>query len=74
MQDLVVALEFVRTYLDNLLCITKASLDGNLNHLRLVLTGLCKAGLQANAPKTKFCTFETEYLGYIITRTGIKPQ
>ena len=69
-----VALEFVRTYLDDLLCITKASLDDHLNHLRLVLTRLQKAGLKVNAPKSKFCAKETECLGYILTRTGIKPQ
>jgi hypothetical protein len=29
--------------------------------------------LKVNAPKSKFCAIETEYLGYIIT-SGIKPQ
>ena len=74
MSELMVALEFERTYLDDLLCITKASLDGHLNHLRLVLTRLQEVGLKVNAPKSKFCAEETEYLGYILTRTGIKPQ
>ena len=74
MSELMVALEFVRTYLDDLLCITKASLDDHLDHLRLVLTRLREAGLKVNAPKSKFCAEETEYLGYILTRTGIKPQ
>ncbi len=31
-------------------------------------------GLKINTPKSKFCAEETEYLGYILTRTGIKPQ
>ncbi len=74
MSELMVALEFVRTYLDDILCITKASLDDHLDHLRLVLTRLQQAGLKVNAPKSKLCTDETEYLGYILTRTGIKPQ
>ncbi len=74
MSELMVALEFVRTYLDDLLCITKASLDDHLDHLRLVLTRLQEVGLKVNAPKSKFCAEETEYLGYILTRTGIKPQ
>eukprot|EP00804_Cyclotella_cryptica_P010824 CCRYP_008760-RA/>CCRYP_008760-RA protein AED:0.09 eAED:0.26 QI:0/0/0/1/0/0/2/0/511 len=74
MSELMAALEFVRTYLDDLLCITRASLDDHLDHLRLVLTRLQDAGLRVNAPKSKFCTIETEYLGYILTRTGIKPQ
>ena len=45
MSELMVALEFVRTYLDDLLCITKASLDDHLDHLRLVLTRLREVGL-----------------------------
>ena len=32
------------------------------------------AGLKVNADKSKFCALETEYLGYILTRDGIKPQ
>ena len=71
---LMVALEFIRTYLDDLLCITKASLDDHLHHLRLVLTRLRDVGLKINAPKSKFCATKTEYLGYVLTRTGIKPQ
>jgi hypothetical protein len=30
--------------------------------------------LKINADKSNFCTLETEYLGYILTREGIKPQ
>ena len=74
MSKLMVALEFIRTYLDDLLCITKASLDNHLHHLRLVLIRLQDVGLKINAPKSKFCATETEYLGYVLTRTGIKPQ
>jgi hypothetical protein len=40
MSKLMVALEFMRTYFDDLLFITKASLDGHLDHLRLVFTRL----------------------------------
>ncbi len=31
-------------------------------------------GLKINAEKLTFCTLEIEYLGYILTRYGIKPQ
>ena len=40
----------------------------------MVLTRLQEAGLRINADKSNFCTLETEYLGYILTRDGIKPQ
>ena len=74
MSELMAALEFVRTYLDDLLCITKASLEDHLEKLRVVLTRLQDAGLKINADKSKFCAHETEYLGYVLTRDGIKPQ
>jgi hypothetical protein len=31
-------------------------------------------GLKVNAEKLTFCALEIEYLGYILTRDGIKPQ
>jgi hypothetical protein len=40
----------------------------------MVLTRLQEAGLRINADKSNFCTLETKYLGYILTRDGIKPQ
>jgi hypothetical protein len=49
MSELMVALEFIRTYLDDFLCITKASLVGHLDNLRLVLTRSREAGLKVNA-------------------------
>ena len=67
-------LEFVRTYLDDLLTITKLTLSDHLDKLRKVLTRLREAGLKVNADKSKFCAHEVEYLGYILTRDGIKPQ
>ncbi len=74
MSALMVALEFVRAYLDDLLCITKADLEDHLPKLKMVLTRLCEAGLRINAQKSFFCAIQIEYLGYILTCTGIKPQ
>jgi hypothetical protein len=74
MSELMATLEFVRTYLDDLLCITKGSLRDHLDKLREVFNKLQEAGLRVNADKSKFCAIETEYLGYILTRDGIKPQ
>ena len=51
MSELMVALEFMRTYLDDLLCISKASLDNHLDHLRLVLTRLQEEGFESQCPK-----------------------
>jgi hypothetical protein len=74
MSKLMVALDFMRTCLNNLLCITKASLDDHLDHLRLVLTRLREVGLRVNAPESKFFAIEVEYLAYILTMTDIKLQ
>jgi hypothetical protein len=74
MPELMLALEFVRTYIDDLLVITKASLEDHLEKLRMVLTRLQKAGLRINTDKSTFCTITTEYLSYTLTREGIKPQ
>ena len=68
MSELMASLKFVPTYLDDLLCITRASLEDHLEHLKVVLTTLQETGLKVNAPKSKFCAKETEYLGYTLTR------
>ena len=67
-------LEYVQAYLDNLLCISRSSLEDHLEKHKEVLRHLCDAGLKVNAEKSTFCTLEIEYLGYILTRDGIKPQ
>ncbi len=74
MSELMESLEFVRAYLDDLLCISKLSLEDHLEKLEEVLRQLCNTGLKVNAAKSTFCALEIEYLGYILTRHGIEPQ
>jgi len=59
MSNLMATLEFVRTYLDDLLIITKGSLEDHLEKLSMVLTRLHDAGLKINATKSNFCSLET---------------
>jgi hypothetical protein len=66
------SLEFVRAYLDDLLCISKLSLEDHLDKLEVVLRQLCDAGLKVNGAKLTFCALEIEYLVYVLTRDGIK--
>jgi hypothetical protein len=73
MLELMESLEYVRAYLDDLLCISKLSLEDHLEKLEVVLQQLCYAGLKVNAAKSTFCALEIEYLGYVLTRDGIKP-
>ncbi len=67
-------MEYIKAYIDDLLVITKGSLDDHLDKLKQVFIWLRDAGLKINATKSVFCVQEAEYLGYILTRGGIKPQ
>ena len=69
MQDL----DFVRTYIDDLLVLTKGSYEDHLEKLECILICLQQAGLKVNAKKSFFARSKLEYLGYLITRDGIKP-
>ncbi len=72
MGNLMASLKYVRVYIDDLLVITKGSLNDHLNKLEeVVLIRLRDAGLKVNAAKSFFCTAVTEYLGYILTRGGV---
>ncbi len=66
--------EYVRAYLDNLLCIFELSPEDHLEKLEKVLKQFCDAGLKVNAAQLTFCALEIEYLGHVLTRGRIKPQ
>ena len=51
----------------------RASLEDHLEHLKVVLTMLQEVG-KVIAQKSKFCAKEMEYIGYILTKDGIRPQ
>jgi hypothetical protein len=72
--DLMASLKFVQAYMDDLLVITRRTLDKHLQKMETVLTRLCDTGLKVNAAKSLFCAHEIECLGYILTREGIKSQ
>ncbi len=72
--DLMASLEFVQAYMDDLLIITRRTLDKHLQKMETVLTRLRDAGLKVNTAKSLLCAHEIEYLGYVLTREGIKPQ
>jgi hypothetical protein len=74
MLELVESLEYVQAYLDDLLCISRSSLEDHLKKLEDILRRLSNVGLEVNAEKLTFCALEIEYLGYILTKDGIKPQ
>ena len=74
MTELMVTLEFVRGYIDDLLCIPMGTLESYLAKLDLVLSRLQDAKVKEDTCKSNFCDTETKYLGIILSREGIKPQ
>ena len=74
MMELFDGIEYVRAYIDDLLILTKATFEEHLEKLKVVLDRLREAGLKVNVTKSYFARGELEYLGYWITREGIKPM
>ena len=73
MSKLVQDMEYVKTYLDDLLILTNNHFQDHRTKLEMVLARLSTAGMRVNASKFKFFTEQIEYLGYWITRQGIQP-
>jgi len=73
MSELMDGLAFVRTHIDDLLCLTKCTFSDHLEKAELVPQRLQKAGLKVNVAKSFFARSQLEHLGHWITRTGIEP-
>ena len=60
-----VSFEFAQAYIDDLLCITKASLDDYLDKLKMVLTRSQDTGLQITNqyPQFSFCAIDMNTYG-----------
>jgi Reverse transcriptase (RNA-dependent DNA polymerase) len=67
-------MEYVKTYLDDLLILSSNSFKHHLLKLQMVLARISTAGMRVNASKSKFFSEQIEYLGkgYWITRQGIQ--
>jgi hypothetical protein len=63
MSDLMQHLNFLRTYLDDLLVISCITFEDHLEKLECVLKILSDKGLRVNADTSTFCAEEMEYLG-----------
>jgi hypothetical protein len=66
-------MEYVKTYLDDLLILTNNSFKDHLLKLEMVLARLSTTGMRVNISKSKFSAEKIEDLGYWITRQGIQP-
>ena len=64
----------IKAYLDDVLAIGKGTFDEHLETLEEVFRRCEEKNLKLNANKCFFAVEEIEYLGYIITKDGIRPD
>ena len=63
---------FVIAYLDDILIFSKTPLE-HLSNIRMVCEKLKSANLSMKKSKCSFFSKEIQYLGHIISATGIRP-
>ena len=74
MYSLMEGLEYIQCYLDDLLILSNRSFDDHMDKVDNVMSRLNQAGLKVRAKKCNFAMTELEYLGFVISREGIKPM
>ena len=65
---------YVLVYIDDILVITKVSYEQHLQAVHKVLIKLRETRMQLNINKSFFAKDQVNYLGYVISRSGITPQ
>ena len=63
---------FAKAYLDNIIIFSKTPQE-HLSHIRLVFKKLESANLSMKKSKCNFFSKEIQYLGHILSATGIRP-
>ena len=73
MNDLFNGFEFIPEYIYDLLILTKGDWKDYILKLEITLNNLKGKGLKFNIDKSLFGQTEMEYLGFWVTRVGVKP-
>ena len=73
MNEIFRGFEFIQAYIDDLLIITKGDWDDHLEKMEWKLHKLKDDGIKGNTEESFFGHTEMEYLGFWVTRTGIRP-
>ena len=73
MNEMFRGFEIIQAYIDNILIITKGYWSNHLEQLELTIKKLKDNGLKCNIENDFFGQIEMEYLGFWVTRTGIRP-
>lgn len=64
--------KMVWAYVDDII-VASSSVEEHFQHLQLVFDRLKEANLKMRSTKSQLFMSELEYLGYVITRSGLKP-
>lgn len=72
MDRLFADLDFVVKFIDDI-CIASTSMEEHRRHVRIVLERLHANGLVINVAKSQFAKTEVNFLGYVVSETGIRP-
>ena len=65
-------IEGVKTYTNDILSLSKDCFKNHIDQLKIIFSRLRAAGFKVKSPKCRFWFKYVPYLGYIITREGIK--
>ena len=72
--DLLGDIEGTKAYIDDILVVNKGSFKDHLKQLEEIFRRCQKTNIKLNEDKCRFGLNEIDYLGYIITPKGIKPN
>ena len=61
------------TFIDDILTVTKGSKEEHIKQVKKVMKNLDEAGIRLKEKKCQIAQSETEWLGYKLTATGVKP-
>ena len=72
MNDLFHGFEFIRSYIDDILILTKGDWIDHVDTLELTLNKLKEKGLKCNIEESFFRQNEMEYLGFWVTHDVVR--
>ena len=74
MNDLFHVFKSIRAFIDKILILTRGDWTYHAQRLKRTLNKLKEKGIKCNIEKSLFGKTEMEYLGFWVTRDGIKPR
>ena len=63
---------FARSFYDD--CIIFSKRADHIRHVKMILDKFAKFAIQINFRKCQFAKEEVDFLGYVVSKNGIKPQ